>query len=171
MILKSGNTILRGLKPIDLDWLFEVENEEKYWAFSGTLKPFSKAVLKDYISHSNESIFTAKQQRFVIEHKGISVGMIDLFDFSSFHKRAGVGILVLEAYQSQGIGSKALKMILEYAFKHLHLHQIYANIFTDNLNSIKLFTKHQFKLIGTKKDWIFLNGAYKDELLFQILNT
>ncbi|RZQ51144.1 GNAT family N-acetyltransferase, partial [Pseudoalteromonas phenolica] len=35
---------------------------------------------------------------------------------------------------------------------------------------IQLFTKYGFIKTGHKKDWIFNNGVYKDEILFQLIN-
>ena len=51
------------------------------------------------------------------------------------------------------------------------MHQLYANISTENEASIALFTKFGFQKIGTKKDWTLVNGIYKDEAIFQLINT
>ena len=61
-------------------------------------------------------------------------------------------------------------MITDYAFNILDLHQLYVNVTTDNTKSLSLFTKHDFKKIGEKKDWIFSNGKFKNEILFQLIN-
>jgi diamine N-acetyltransferase len=60
--------------------------------------------------------------------------------------------------------------MIQYAFHNLNLHQLYANIATDNLASLALFTKFGFQEIGLKKDWTLVNGTFKDEALFQLLN-
>ena len=41
----------------------------------------------------------------------------------------------------------------------------------ENKASIALFTKFGFKKIGIKKDWNLINGSYKDEVLFQLINN
>ena len=51
-----------------------------------------------------------------------------------------------------------------------HLHQLYANIATKNTASIALFTKFGFEKIGVKKDWTLVNGIFKDEALYQLVN-
>jgi diamine N-acetyltransferase len=81
-----------------------------------------------------------------------------------------VGILINDAQnRNKGIGSEALALIIDYSFEQLQLHQLYANIGTDNEISIQLFTKFGFQKIGIKKDWIKVNNRYKDELLFQLI--
>ena len=163
---------LRALEPEDLEFLFQIENNELFWEVSHTQAPFSKFLLKQYLENSHLDIYEAKQLRLVIEEKSTnkSVGMIDLFDFNPQHKRAGIGILIHPDFQQKGFASEALQLLINYCFTHLHLHQLYANITNDNTNSLHLFEKQNFKQIGIKKDWIFYNGIYKDELLFQLIN-
>ncbi len=100
-----------------------------------------------------------------------SLGIIDLFDFNPQHKRAGIGVLIIENEQHKGYASEALSLLIDYSFNQLNLHQIFANITTDNKNSIQLFKKYNFTKIGVKKEWIYTQGKFKDEVLFQLLNT
>jgi len=169
--LKGKNIVLRALEPEDLDFLFETENNEDFWEVSGTTAPFSKFVLKQYIGNAGQSIYEALQQRFVIEANKQPVGMIDLFDFNPDHHRAGIGILILPEFERCGYAKEALELIIHYSFTKLQLHQLYANITSDNSRSIQLFSKFSFIQIGSKKDWIYTNNTYKDELLFQLINT
>ncbi len=168
-----GNTItLRALEPEDLQFLFDTENDESFWEVSHTQTPFSKFLLKQYLENAHLDIFEAKQLRLVIQENlnKKPVGMIDLFDFNPQHKRAGIGILIHQKYQKNGFASEALQLLITYSFRHLNLHQLYANITSDNSKSIALFKKHQFTEIGIKKDWTFSDEKFKDELLLQIIN-
>ena len=98
--------------------------------------------------------------------------MIDLFDFDFKHRRAGVGVLVKEPNERfKGYGREALKLLIDYSFTHLDLNQLYCNISEENDASIKLFSNQGFKKIGLKKDWNFVNGSYKNEYLFQLINN
>lgn len=169
--LIGQHTRLRALEPEDLQFLFDIENNEEFWEVSHTQTPFSKFLLRQYLENAHLDIYEAKQLRLVIEteHKQ-SVGMIDLFDFNPQHKRAGIGILIHPSFQKNGFASDALQCLIKYCFNHLNLHQLYANITATNQNSLDLFKKHQFQQIGVKKDWIYSNKTYKDEILFQLIN-
>lgn len=173
MSLLNKNITLRALEPEDLDFLFQTENNESFWEVSHTQTPFSKYILKLYLENSHLDIYEAKQLRLIIEENNsrTSVGMIDLFDFNPQHKRAGIGILIHREFQNKGYASEALSTLINYAFTHLNLHQLYANITEDNSKSISLFEKHQFTKVGLKKDWIFVNGNYKNEILFQLIKS
>ncbi|WP_299157439.1 GNAT family N-acetyltransferase [uncultured Tenacibaculum sp.] len=170
--LKGTHINLRALEPEDLDFLFQIENNEAFWEVSHTQAPFSKYLLKQYLENAHLDIFEAKQLRLIIEDNTSlsSIGMIDLFDFNPLHKRAGIGILIHPDFQKNGFASEALQLLISYSFTHLQLHQLFANITFDNNNSIALFSKHSFKKIGIKKDWILNKGIYKDEILFQLIN-
>ena len=62
-------------------------------------------------------------------------------------------------------------MVCKYCFKHLGLHQVYANITADNLRSLRLFENIGFTKAGLKKEWTFVNGRFKDEYLYQLINN
>ena len=169
----SGKKInLRALEPEDLDFLYTIENNESFWEVSSTQTPFSRFILEQYIVNSHQDIFEAKQLRLIIVDNitNISVGMIDLFEFNPLHKRAGIGILIIESEQHKGFASEAIELLINYSFNQLNLHQLFANITADNTKSLELFTKLNFKKIGVKKEWIFSKGDFKDEILFQLIN-
>ena len=170
--LKGENIQLRALEPEDLQFLFDTENDELFWEVSHTQAPFSKFLLKQYLENAHLDVFEAKQLRLIIQENTNKkpVGIIDLFDFNPQHKRAGIGILIHTEHQQNGFASEALKLLIDYCFTHLNLHQLYANITSDNEKSISLFTKHQFKEIGIKKDWILSNNIFKDEILLQLIH-
>ncbi len=169
-ILKGKHSYLRALEPEDLQFLFSSENDESFWEISNTQTPYSKYILKKYIENSHQDIYEAKQFRFVIcNQEDNPVGMIDLFDFEPQHRRVGVGLLLIGEQQGKGYGQEALEIIINYAFTYLNVHQIYANITSENKISIGLFEKFKFKKTGVKKEWIYSNSSFKDELLYQLI--
>jgi len=168
--LKGEHVILRALEPEDLDFLYQIENNESFWEISHTQTPFSKYILRQYLENAHLDIYESKQLRFLIEEKSTKkqVGLIDLFDFNPQHKRAGIGILIHPDFERKGFASETLSILINYSFSHLQLHQLYANITSSNSKSLKLFKKHKFEEVGVKKDWILSEGKFKDEVLFQL---
>lgn len=171
--LKGQNIYLRALEPEDLEFIHTIENDESIWEISNTQTPYSKFLIKQYLDHAHKDIFEVKQLRLVISSfNNEALGMIDLFDFDFKNRRAGVGILVKEPEDRlKGYGKEALKLLIDYSFKHLDLHQLYCNISEGNDASIKLFSNQGFKNIGLKKEWNYVNGTFKNEYLFQLINN
>jgi diamine N-acetyltransferase len=106
-----------------------------------------------------------------IKNSRIPIGLIDLFDFDPKNNRAGIGIVIQnETDRSKGFGKEALGLLIDYSFKQLQLHQLFANIAVDNVSSLNLFATFEFEKIGVKKDWVYSNNSYQDEILFQLIN-
>ena len=169
--LKWKDVVLRALEPTDLDFLYKLENDESVWEISNTSTPYSRYILQQYLDSSDQDIYSVKQLRLVITlaSNNRSIGFVDLFDFDPKHLRVGLGIVIFEeADRGKGFASQAIEMICRYAFTHLNMHQLYANITGDNTRSIELFKKVGFLRSGIKKDWIYSEGKFKDEHLFQL---
>jgi len=168
--LENKQIRLRALEPTDLKLLYNWENDSSIWEVSHTLQPFSLYVLKQYLENSHLDIFESKQLRLVIEtcSNNKAVGLIDLFDFDPFNRRAGIGILIHNKIdQQKGYAQEALESLCKYAFDVLQLHQLYCNITSSNERSLRLFKKQGFEFIGLKKDWIKTVSGWKDEYLLQ----
>lgn len=173
LTLQGEAVFLRALEPEDLDFIYTIENNEAIWQISNTQTPYSRFILREYLKNSHQDIYTAKQLRLVICKKKCAtpIGLIDLFNFDAKNNRAGIGILIEKIEnKNKGIGTEVLQLIVKYAFVHLHLHQLYANINADNIPSLQLFTKLGFKKIGVKKQWNRVNNHYIDEILLQHIN-
>ena len=166
--LKGDHIFLRALEPDDLNFLYELENNTAIWEISGTTTPYSKHVLKQYLDNAHRDIFEVKQLRLCICKGEKMIGLIDLFDFDPQNKRAGVGIVILEEKErNHGIGKEAIELLCDYGYTTLGLRQIFANVIENNSASLYLFKKMGFEEVGIKKDWIFSNGEFKNEVLLQ----
>lgn len=171
-MIEGTRLYLRALEPADIDLLYQWENDTSLWYVSNTLTPFSRFTLEQYVLNSHQDIYSARQLRMMVIRKedGTALGTIDLFDFDPFHKRAGIGIMILEQYRKQGYAWETLEIMISYCFETLLLHQLYCNIAVDNNASIELFTKSGFTVIGNKKHWLLDKNGYKDELILQLIN-
>ncbi|WP_066225310.1 GNAT family N-acetyltransferase [Formosa haliotis] len=171
--LKGEHIFLRALEPEDLEFVFQVENDESIWELSNTQTPYSRFLIKQYLEQAHIDIYEAKQLRLVIsDYKHETLGLIDVFDFDFRNRKAGIGILITnEASRAKGYGGEALSLLVNYCFTQLQLHQLYCNISEGNTASIQLFKKQGFQEIGLKKDWNLVNGKFKNEFLFQLINN
>lgn len=168
------NLLLRAPEPADIDIIYQWENDTRIWHLSNTLAPYSKFAIEQFVLNTDKDIFALKQLRLMIDwhSAGIelkTIGIIDLFDFDPYNKRAGIGILIDESSRRQGFASEALSLLIEYCFGTLNLHQVFCNIEKSNKESIHLFIKAGFVSCGTKKDWLLHDNKWADELMFQLI--
>ncbi len=173
MVTLQGDTIfLRALEPEDLAFIYAIENDESIWEMSNTCTPYSKFLIRQYLENAHQDIYEAKQLRLAICKNNTfeAIGLIDLFEFDPKNMRAGVGIIIQQELNRQlGFGKEALGLVINFAFKKLQLHQLFANIGTENKASLALFTTFGFESIGIKKDWNYTNNSFHDEALFQLI--
>lgn len=170
-MLENAQIRLRAPEPEDLDALYKWENNPELWRIGNTTAPYSRHALKRYIDELEHDIYSTGQLRFMVELKSEdkAIGTADLFDFDVFHSRSAIGLLIDENYRGNGYADQALKLLLEYGFSFLKLHQLYVEIPENNPASISLFPKNDFTLTGKLKDWVNA-GEYRDVLVFQKIN-
>ena len=166
--LENKDVILRALEPEDIDLLFELENDTDLWKYSNRSQPYSKHLLKNYITNAHKHIFEIRQIKFtIIIENNLPVGFVDLFDYEPLHHRAAVGLVVQKESRERGYGTAALQLIDSYAKKHLQLHQLYAHIAVENKASVELFKGEGYVFVGKKKDWNFYDDQFHDEFIYQ----
>lgn len=161
---------LRPLEPEDLDLLYTIENDTELWDTSSNDAPYSRYALKQYIA-SAQSVYECGSLRLVIEittdkEKNKAIGLIDLFNYSPLNARAEVGIALLKAYRGCGWGGRALQLLEKYAIERLRIHSLHAWVVIDNIASLSLFQKANYKMAAKIPDWHFSRGKYRETALF-----
>lgn len=98
------------------------------------------------------------------------VGTVGLEHFNWIERSAVLGIFIGDKdYRSNGYGTEAIRLILEYGFKYLNLHSIRLDLLSVNERAHKCYLKCGFKDTGRSREEIFLNGKYYDKLHMDIL--
>lgn len=98
------------------------------------------------------------------------IGTLGLEDFNWIERSAVLGIFIGEAdYRSNGYGTEAIQLLLEYGFKYLNLHSISLTLLAVNERAHKCYLKCGFKDAGKYREKIFLNGKYYDQLIMDIV--
>lgn len=170
---------LRALEPSDLELLFSWENDPEIWCVSGTLVPFSRHQIEQYIA-SEGDIYANRQLRLMIDAKSqdengailTTVGCIDLFEFDPFNGRAGVGILTYAHDQRRkGYATLAMELLVNYAFRTLGLHQLYCHVGAGNKGSLACMQKNGFEITGQRKQWNRTPDGWEDEYILQRINN
>lgn len=171
MILLQDTTVrLRAMEPGDCETLYRWENDTRLWSLGDTTRPFSREVLQGFIDASGSDMYAARQLRLMIQPVGdgsadasSAVGCVDLFAFDPLRRRAGVGILIYEdGDRRRGYALAALRLAAEYAFGHLEMRQLWAEIPVSNTASLRLFEKAGFSGEAVKRQWVRTAGEPGD---------
>lgn len=169
MLLENDKLLLRAVEPEDLDRLYAWENNSQLWDVGNTRNPYSKFVLKQYISQSDSNIYESKQLRLMMVSKitDETVGTVDLFDFDIHNSRIALGLFVDTPFQGNGYAKASLRLVEEYLFDYLKINQLYVHIAENNTASILMFENENFDKTGILKDWIKMVDGFGNIVVFQ----
>ena len=100
------------------------------------------------------------------------IGTLGLEKFNWIERSAILGIFIGDKdYRSNGYGTEAIQLLLEYGFRYLNLHSIRLTLLSVNERAHKKKKKCGFKDVGKLREKIFLNGKRHDELIMDILEN
>ncbi|MCI5056521.1 MAG: GNAT family N-acetyltransferase [Flavobacteriales bacterium] len=166
-MIKGENIFLRALETSDVDLIYSWENDPEIFSISGNREPLSKTILLKFISSITNLQDDGQLRLMICLNDKIPIGTVELFDYDSVNRRAGVGIMIANSdHRDCGYGTEALQLLLGFC-KSLNLKQVYANVIEDNEKSMRLFSKFNFNKVGLKESWIMVNGVWKSEWLLQ----
>ena len=171
-MINDENILIRALEPEDLEYLYKWENNMDLWDVSDTLTPLSHIALKKYIENAHRDIYETMQLRLMIANREDNepLGFIDIYDFDPYHPRDGMGIMNHnKENRRQGYAQSAIKLILDYCFVTLVLHQVYSSVPQCNIASLKLFESLGFSQTGYRKEWLKRGNEWEDGIYFQLL--
>jgi ribosomal-protein-alanine N-acetyltransferase len=99
-----------------------------------------------------------------------TLGHIALHHWSHNHRRAETGYDLARAYWGQGIATEALRTVLEFGFKRMNLHRIYAGTIADNHESVRLLERLGFTREGTRRESSWEDdGRFHDSAMYGLL--
>jgi [ribosomal protein S5]-alanine N-acetyltransferase len=150
----------------DLESLVENANNPNIAKFmtNGFPNPYTSENGKNFIAMATAG---KPIHIFAIDINGKAVGGIGIHPQSDILcKNAELGYWLGEAYWGKGIVTKAIKQVIEFAFKTYDINRIYARPFGSNTASQHVLEKSGFKLEARFEKTIFKNGEYLDELIY-----
>lgn len=100
------------------------------------------------------------------------IGNIGFHKIDHLNRYAELGIMIGEnKNRSKGYGTEAIKLLLDFGFNYLNLHNITLTLLSANERAKRCYEKAGFKEAGRIKECRFLNGKYYDRIYMQILST
>jgi len=185
--LKGPRVTLRTVQADDRDRMHDWENRPELDHLGNEHRPLTLQQIEEFIDHATGNLHVDGQLRFMIDlsptdpphgkdplghlHVATTIGCIDLFEFDSYNRRAGVGILIAEQeHRQKGYAKEAVQLLTDYCFEVLKMRQLFCHIPVDNLPSLQLFSGCGFKETGRCRDWVKKGNAFIDAMFMQKLN-
>jgi len=106
----------------------------------------------------------------IVKNDDTLIGNIGLFDIENIDRKATLGLFIGDAEnRGKGYGAEALRLIIGYGFNTLNLHNIMLLVHSDNERGLACYKKVGFKEFGRRRESVFKNGQYFDEIYMEVL--
>ena len=126
--------------------------------------PFTLKDAKEFISVQLER---EPAWRKLIYWEGQFVGEIGIdIKKDVFKLSAEMGYFIAEPFWGNGIASKAIKLMTDYAFNNFNIIRIEAGVFAFNKASMRVLEKNDFYLESIRKNAVFKNGKIIDDYIW-----
>jgi [ribosomal protein S5]-alanine N-acetyltransferase len=108
---------------------------------------------------------------FRLDRPAAVVGAINFTQVfrGAFHSCV-VGYTLDEKHQGQGLMGEALQAAIAFMFGPRNLHRIGANTLPENTRSQRLLERLGFQRDGLARDYLFINGRWRDHVLNSLIN-
>jgi len=106
---------------------------------------------------------------FAIEINGKASGGIGIHPQHDIQqKNAELGYWLAEPFWGHGIMTKAVKQMIDFAFKTFDIDRLFARPFGSNIASQKVLEKAGFEFETRFEKTFFKNGEFEDELFYSV---
>jgi ribosomal-protein-alanine N-acetyltransferase len=109
---------------------------------------------------------------FAIATDSEAIGSIGLMPGQDVHRyTAELGYWLALPYWGRGIVTAAVRAMVEYGFRELGLHRVFAEPYAGNAASARVLEKAGFTLEGRLRASAFKDGKILDQLLYAIVGA
>ena len=172
IILETDRLTLQGYSPAELIYLFESCGKDDI------MKKLGHRTEEDYQQefYKYTNGYTTYNRSFILfllieTGTGTIMGRCALHNWNKEHKRAEIGYDISDlTYRQKGFMTEAVKAIISYGFTTLRLHRIEALVGSQNIPSLKIMEKNQFRKEGLLRQHYYSSGRYDGTIVFSKLD-
>ncbi len=161
---------LREFEPGDLDPSMAIVGDDavtRTLSFDSRTRDEQAARLADDIARARGSPRTDYYLTIVRSDGGRLIGFMRLGLLA--HRAGELGYALRRDCWGQGYAREAAGLMLDFAFSTVGLHRVQAACGPDNAPSRALLERLGFQCEGRMRDHVFTNGAWRDSLLYALL--
>lgn len=161
---------LRALEPEDYKTSIKWRKDDEIWNMLGGTKYFvSEAYEKKWVENT---IFDSKELKLAIclVEDGRYIGNVYMTDINMINRSCETHILIGERdCWGQGYAQEALQLAIDYMKNERGIRRFEALILESNISSIKMHEKCGYMLEGVRRDAVFKNGGFQNQLILALL--
>ena len=174
IVTVTGERVLLG--PLSRTLLPLLERWENDLALSLLTGDVAQPLSREAVEQHFERLFKPQDDEvvFAIYERATRrpIGTAGLLHISHVHRTGEFGIGIGEAdFQGKGYGTEATRLVLDYGFTMLGLHNIWLRVFAYNQRAIRAYRRAGFREIGRRREAHRVGSHAYDEVLMDCLST
>lgn len=178
--LKTARLVVRLARPGMQGAMarFLAENFEGHldrWSPPAASAFFTEGFWRDRLAIAVEEFHAGRAARFVLQDPGPESGaVIGTCNYTNIVRgpflACHLGYQIARSHEGRGLMAEALRATNAFAFRELRLHRIQANYRPENERSGRLLERLGFVREGLARDYLFIDGAWRDHVLTALVN-
>jgi ribosomal-protein-alanine N-acetyltransferase len=178
LALATGRLILStprtGQAEAMLDFVSRNRDHLRPWSPPAPRQLYTLAHWQEAIGKYTQALEAGSAVRFWISPQDEADRIIGSIGFSQLFRgpfcSCVLGYQIDRDCQGQGLMSEALRVAMRYMFDQQKLHRIAANYRPENVRSGRLLARLGFRIEGYAKDYLYIDGAWRDHILTSIVH-
>ena len=158
---------------------FLAENFEGHldrWSPPATTAFFTETFWRERLGAAVEEYAAGRAVRFVLQPKDgpLEAEVLGTCNYTNIVRgpflACHLGYQIARSHEGRGLMAEALRAANTFIFERLRLHRIMANYRPENLRSRQLLERLGFVREGLARDYLFIDGAWRDHVLTSLTN-
>jgi RimJ/RimL family protein N-acetyltransferase len=164
---------LRPRTEADLDVLYRLAADLDSWEERNPSPPapLTRSRFDARLARADDGEASEGSASFVVDLDGEAVGSASLFDFDMFAGHAEAGISLLPEARGRGVGTEAMRRLVEFGFLRRNLRRIHLQAIASNAGALRSYEKAGFVVEGRLREHAWVRGHYEDIVLMAILRS
>lgn len=157
----------RDLLPVYQRWINDPATQRAY----ETLRPTTLEQVEAWYERQQAD---ESRARFTVYERvtGQPIGNTGLYEINLYDRTAEFGIMLGEpSARGKGYGTETTRLVLDYAFTVLRLHNVRLEALEFNEPALHAYRKAGFKEFGRRREVFWMDGRWWDEVYMDCLST
>ena len=135
---------------------------------------FTEGFWRDRLDVAVEEFHGGRAARFVLQQGPPDGPILGTCNYTNIVRgpflACYLGYQVARQHEGHGFMAEALRITNTFMFESQHLHRIMANYRPENARSAKLLERLGFVKEGVAREYLFIDGAWRDHVLTSLTN-
>ncbi|MBX7051340.1 MAG: GNAT family N-acetyltransferase [Flavobacteriales bacterium] len=171
--LETERLLLRRISKQYAADMLRLRSDQLVMEYIERPRPASEQEVCDWVDSMDQRIAENESIAWMIIQKSDAhlVGTIGYWRMKKEHFRAELGYMMFPEFWGQGLMSEAMRPVLQFAFDHMQMHSIEADINPENLASARILERNGFVREAFFRENFYWKGKFLNSAIYSLLKS